>query len=285
MGGRAIRGRPAAFAVQRRGGRARPRSRRPSAARSRATVTFSKRLLSADAGLFWKRADCAPPRSARKDTFRRLTFSFLSPVCPSPAPAISLARGHGPGDAPGCVPGRRRLGRGRSKGACFPGALTGRGAALPSRSGSETEGNRSTAEARLGSCRSGKPSSSPSSPRPVLFQSNTISLLKPMGLGGEQHTLRRRYASGTSDRVRASWAPSGPRRAPRVRHSPARPRAGAGSSVTGTSDWAHTLERGPRSLLSREEPLLLVLGSGGAPGEAPAAGWELRPPRDGCEPT
>lgn len=132
MGGRAIRGRPAAFAVQRRGGRARPRSRRPSAARSRATVTFSKQLLSADAGLSWKRADCAPPRSARKDTFRRLTFSFLSPVCPSPAPAISLARGHGPGDAPGCVPGRRRLGRGRSKGACFPGALTGRGAALPS---------------------------------------------------------------------------------------------------------------------------------------------------------
>lgn len=126
VGGRAIRGRPAAFAVQRRGGRARPRSRRPSAARSRATVTFSKRLLSADAGLFWKRADCAPPRSARKDTFRRLTFSFLSPVCPSPAPAISLARGHGPGDAPGCVAGRRRLGRGRSKGACFPRALTGR---------------------------------------------------------------------------------------------------------------------------------------------------------------
>lgn len=109
MGGRAIRRRPAAFAVQRRGGRARPRSRRPSAARSRATVTSSKRLLSADAGLFWKRADCAPPRSARKDTFRRLTFSFLSPVCPSPAPAISLARSHGPGDAPGCVPGGRRL--------------------------------------------------------------------------------------------------------------------------------------------------------------------------------
>lgn len=90
VGGRAIRGRPAAFAVQRRGGRARPRSRRPSAARSRATVTFSKRLLSADAGLFWKRADCAPPRSARKDTFRRLTFSFLSPVCPSPAPPSAL---------------------------------------------------------------------------------------------------------------------------------------------------------------------------------------------------